>query len=290
MLRIKSNGSWQDVGGASLAELIVEGKVGGSTLTIDSAVNAPPQPLESVLRAPDLELVGWEVLNRVKRLYDLGPEGADAGWLRERVNVLKAWSWDERQSHVLRERLLWLSAFLADLTGDIDAAVRLYGLYLSEERDDWHLRVLAANNRGVLLIRDGLAEGIGDLAGAVIRLDPVPPGGNYRPNLLPAGAFNLVNVLNVCVGNDALCLEVDRALRRYATRVKLSPAEFRAWFGWTPKQPPRSESEDEEGGGRGFSARDLEPLIYRKPRQAAAFVALLGINTTGFAPNPPAAS
>ena len=250
MLRVRIDSREVEVVPVALAQMVLDGTVGRQHLTKTSD-GAAERPLEYALDPPHCEALAAELLRRLQSLYESGAARHDIDSLRARVEALSQWHWREPES---RARLLWVAAWLNELTGRIDTALEYYDAFLRVRCHESHLRRLAYNNRGVLRIRQGRREGIPDLARAAIAVDERPAGSGAGQGL-PAACFNLLNVINVALEVGALAETVDDELTDFFARLSADQTE--RWLG----SPASAETAPENTTPS--SADDSEPSAER---------------------------
>ncbi len=233
MLRVRINSHEAEVSPVSLAQLVLDGKVDRYDLTKTSA-GAAERPLEYALEPAHLEALTEELVRRLRSMYASGESIDDIDGLRQRVESLCQWHWS---APAPRARLLWVAAWLNELTGRFEAAVDCYDAFLQVRCREPHLRLLAYNNRGVLRLRLGRLEGVQDLARAALAPDRIP-GAPSRSGGLPAACFNLLNLINVACHVESLTEVVDESLSEFF--VRLSDDLKQLWLG--PESPEASEA------------------------------------------------
>jgi len=227
MLRVRIDSREVEVTPATLAQMMLDGTVGRQHLTKTSD-GAAERPLEYALDPPHCEALTAELLRRLQSMYSPDSALDDIDLLRVRVEGLSRWHWREVES---RARLLWVAAWLNELTERADAALAYYDAFLRVRCHESHLRGLAYNNRGVLRVRQGRREGIQDLAHAALGAEETGPGVEGTTGL-PAACFNLLNVINVALEVGSLAEAVDEELVDFFARL---PADQSAdWLG-TPR-------------------------------------------------------
>lgn len=207
VLSIQIDGEWVQADDQSLAEWMLDGRVDELTPTRDSTKSQAACPLIESLQPPQLEIFTHRMMERLPGMYAAGPDSISLTALRERISRLRSWNWAD---HLTRGRLEWLDAWLSELAGSVDWAVKSYDAYLRGLAQEPVLRLLAHNNRGVLRVFLRQAEGVRDLACAAI-----PPDDNIalaEDSRLPAACFNLLNFLIHALNRQPLCDQVEDVL------------------------------------------------------------------------------
>jgi len=227
MLKVQVDNSLRAVEANTLARMIFDGEVNRDTTASDETVSEQESVLERFLEQPHREAVCTELLDRLARMYVFGPNGTDPGKLRSRVVELCDWNWDDP---VIHGRLYWTAAWLEELTGSLDRAIRFYSEFLQRGLVEPRLTFLAYNNRGALRIRLGRVEGVSDLARAAVGFyrDPKKQTG-WTNTGLPAACFNLLNLMICALKSNVLTDQVERRLRQYVRH--LPDAICWRWFG-----------------------------------------------------------
>ncbi|UCD52210.1 MAG: hypothetical protein JSW27_06135 [Phycisphaerales bacterium] len=258
MLRVRIDSREVEVVPVALAQMVLDGTVGRHHLAKTSD-GAAERPLEYALDPPHCEALAAELLRRLQSMYEPGGARHDIDLLRTRVETLSQWHWREPDS---RARLLWVAAWLNELTGRLDAALEYYDTFLRVRCHESHLRRLAYNNRGVLRIRRGRREGIPDLARAAIAVEEETTGSG-RAQGLPAACFNLLNVINVALEVGGLAETVDDELVDFFARLSVDQTE--RWLG----SPTAADARPEISLPAGNS--DTEPSAKRSILRDAGY-------------------
>lgn len=237
-LSLYSGGRWVEVDPALLSCMIVEGRANMSSPVIDSSTpssSARRACLKDFLRLVHCEALSQQMLYYVQAMYEKGPKAVDACWLRDRITELAAWDWPDTVFHA---RLLWLAAWLLEVTGLSEEAVKYYDAFIHLCSPESHLRLLAHNNRGVLLVRLGKIEGIEDLARCAILMELNGQPG--PPTRLPEAAFNLLTLLSCSIYSKMLRRQVEAALTGFVATL---PSEIcEQWMGPDPAHDMRREN------------------------------------------------
>ncbi len=245
VLSIQLNDKWVALEPVAVARMMLDGELDQSTPARDLTQTDAEGPLARFLSHPHFEELGGQLLRHLHSMYLAGSAGIRPDTLRARVANLCKWDLSDR---IIRGRLWWVAGWLEELTGSFERAIQFYDLVLQQPSAETSLRLLACSNRGVLRIRLGRVEGVRDLARAAILLDPDQSASPWA-TVLPAAAFNLLNLLNVAVQSEALCDGVELVLVDFMAR--LPKVVRQEWIGPDPRQ------EDNEKGGK---RHDHEPL------------------------------
>jgi len=253
MLKIQVDGSWVAMDPATVVRRMLDGRVDRSTPAMDLTRTDAPAPLERLLQQSHFEELGARVLQGLQAMYVPGSSGVEPEDLRARVEALCKWDWTDP---IVRGRLLWTAGWLEELTGSFERALRYYDDFLQQGTRQTRLRLLAYNNRGVLRIRLGRADGVRDLGRAAICMDPDRPTPRSS-RALPAACFNLLNLLNLAIQYETLGDEVETALVDFLVRLPKSIRQ--EWLGLDPKPKP-----DQDGSGAA-SASDGAPVPAEPP-------------------------
>ncbi|MEA1952358.1 MAG: hypothetical protein U9N87_13340, partial [Planctomycetota bacterium] len=206
----------------ALAQMMLDGTVSRHHLT-KASDGAAERPLEYALDPPHCEVLAAELLRRLRSLYAPDVTSYDIDDLRVRIEALCQWHWREP---AVRARLLWVAAWLNELTDRMDAAVGYYDAFLRVRCHEAPLRLLAYNNRGVLRLRLGRSEGVADVARAAIVTEP-GDAGSERSAGLPAACFNLLNLINAAAPTGALSEIVDEELVDFFAQL---PEDLAGWW------------------------------------------------------------
>ena len=237
MLCVRIDGREVDVTPASLARLVFAGKVDRSSPSRIPGGTAE-RPLEQSVGSPHGEALTVELLSCLRRMYSPDASVIDIQELRVHVEDLCQWHW---ASPHIAARFFWTAAWLNELTDHFENAIGYYDAFLQTACGENQLRVLACNNRGGLRIRLGRLEGVQDLMRSAIlcedrATDSVPVAG------LPAACFNLLNLINACLGVEPLARVVDRELVDFFSPVSTGVRAF--WLGQEPNGADRDSGED----------------------------------------------
>lgn len=269
MLSVRIEGHEVETTPAALARLVFEGQVDRHSLAKPPA-GVAEQPLEQLLEAPHCEAVTGELHRRLRRMCSRDSSAVDLQELCTQVERLCQWRWPHPPSAA---RLFWTAAWLQELADRAKSAIELYDAFLLLPAPEPHLRLLALNNRGVLRLRQGQLDGVGDLAQAGIAdcglPFGVPPLGgkdqsdprkrgtpNHLPSSgLPEACFNLLNLIHASLGTAALQRAVDGELTDYFARL---PMDVRAWW---------LEGSDEADCGLPFGVPPLGGKDQSDPRE-----------------------
>ena len=234
MLRVRIDSREVEVMPGALAQMMLDGDVSRHHLA-KASDGAAERPLEYALDPPHCEALTGELLKRLRAMYASELAVSDIDNIRVRIEALCQWHWREPDT---RARLLWVGAWLNELAGRIDVAVTYYSNFLRLRCRESHLRLLAYNNRGVLRLRLGRREGVGDLARAAMVAEPGAKGPEYAAGL-PAACFNLLNLINAAVQTESLSEVVDEELSEFF--AQLPGAVAWRWLGGNVKRPSGSE-------------------------------------------------
>jgi len=188
--------------------MMFDGRVDLLTPTKASSQDNGQAPLTQFLRLSHYEELSDQLLHHLQAMYAGVREAVDPCWLRQRVRELCRWDWADP---VIRSRLYWTAAWLEELTGSTEESIRYYDACLQLDSAESHLRALAHNNRGALLIRSGNLDGVEDLALAAVVIE-LPPSGAEQPTTLPEACFNLLNLLNFAAQSRRLQQQVESVL------------------------------------------------------------------------------
>ncbi len=240
MLHIKmDSGSWKRLEPEAVVEGIFDGSLDHSTLARDDTEGAQ-STLSHVLGMVHFRLLSQRLLDEVGLFYcearsarkeelvdEKKREGLGLAQLRQRVAEL-AEQWDFRSTDGQRMhlRLVWLSAWLAELQERYDEAINRYSAFLALKpgRDEPGLTLLARNNSAVLKLRQGKLSALLPLAWIALL------------EYLPGACFSLLNTLNL-VCNQNLLPVVDAIMMRVLS--KLDPDNRAYWIGPDPPAPPK---------------------------------------------------
>lgn len=222
MLRVRIDSREVEVTPAALAQMMLDGQVGRHHLA-KGGDGAAERPLEFALDPSHYEALAGELLRRLRSMYSAELTACDIENVRDRVEALCQWHCSEPD---VRARLLWVAAWLNELTGRAEAALGHYDAFLRGRCREAHLRLLAFNNRGVLRLQQGRSEGVLDLARAAI----IPEQGAAEPARsagLPVACFNLLNLINVAAQTMSLSEAVDEELGGFFAQL---PEEVASWW------------------------------------------------------------
>jgi hypothetical protein len=236
-ISLYSDGRWLEVDPALLSCMIIQGRADMASPATDLSApfsSARRGCLKDFLRLVHCESLSRQMLHYVQAMYKKGPKAVDACWLRDRIRELAVWDWPDTVFHA---RLLWLAAWLLEVTGLFEEAVKYYDAFIRLCSPETHLRLLAHNNRGVLLVRLGKVEGIEDLARCAILMElneqPEPP------TRLPEACLNLLTLLNCSAYSKMLRRQVEVALTGFVATL---PSGIREqWIGPDPAHDMRQE-------------------------------------------------
>jgi len=234
MLRVRIDSREVEVTPVALAQMMLDGMVSRHHLT-KASDGAAERPLEFALDPLHCEVLAAELLRRLRSMYASDVTSYDIDDLRGRIEALCQWHWRVPE---VRARLLWVAAWLNELTGRMDAAVGYYDAFLRVRCHEVPLRLLAYNNRGVLRVRLGRGEGVADLARAAIVTEP-GGGESERSAGLPAACFNLLNLINVAAPPNALSEVVDEELVDFFAQLPEDVAGW--WLGSEARERPASD-------------------------------------------------
>ena len=239
MLSVRIEGHEVETTPAALARLVFDGKVDRHSPAKPPA-GVAEQPLEQFLEAPHCEALTGELHRRLRRMCALDSSAVDLQELCVQVERLCQWRWPNLPSAA---RFFWTAAWLHELADRAKSAIDFYDAFLLMPSCEHPLRLLALNNRGVLRLRLGRLDGIGDLARAGIadfgfRMAecglPEARGANPHSAMrtppssgLPDACFNLLNLIHVSFGASDLLRAVDGELTDFFSRL---PADLRAWW------------------------------------------------------------
>jgi hypothetical protein len=219
---------WVNASPDQVVQMMFDGRVDLPTPTKASSQDNGQGPLTQFLRLAHYEELSDQLLHHLQAMYAGVREAVDPCWLRQRVKELCRWDWADP---VIRSRLLWTAAWLEELTGSAEESIRYYNAYLQLDSGDSHLRALAHNNRGALLIRSANVEGVEDLALAAVVME-LPPSGAEHPTTLPEACFNLLNLLNSAAHSRQLGRQVESLLVEFMGGL---PRQIRErWLGPDP--------------------------------------------------------
>ena len=160
MLWVRIEGHEVETTPAALARLVFEGKVDRHS-PAKAPAGLAEQPLEQFLESPHGEALTGELHRRLRRLCSLDSSAVDMQELCTQVERLCQWRWPNLPSTA---RFFWTAAWLNELADRAKSAIDFYDAFLLMPSSEYPLRLLALNNRGVLRIRLGRLDGIGDLA------------------------------------------------------------------------------------------------------------------------------
>jgi hypothetical protein len=228
MLWVRIEGHEVETTPGALARLVFDGKVDRHS-PVKPAPGAAERPLEQSLESPHQEALTSELHRRLRLLCSLDSSAVDMQELCTQVERLCQWRWPNPP---IAARFFWTAAWLHELADRVKSALDFYDAFLLMPCHEGPLRLLALNNRGVLRIRLGRLDGVGDLAQAAIaecggnevsRVNPQSTG-------LPTACFNLLNLINISFGAADLLRAVDGELTHFFSRL---PANWRAW--WLPE-------------------------------------------------------
>ena len=162
MLSIQVDGSWVAAEPRLVVRMIIDGHIVDQlTPAKDPTQSGAQGPLSQFLQPPHFEEPGCQILQCLQSMYLTGRRRLEPTEILARVAELCKWDWTDQ---VIKGRLLWVAGWLEELTGSLRKAITYCDTYLRHPTHESHLRLLAYNNRGVLRIRLGQAEGVRDLA------------------------------------------------------------------------------------------------------------------------------
>src|SRR5690606_12639726 len=168
MLEIQVAEEWKAYEPEALARAVLDGDLVRSTQARNRSQRRGEGPLDELLDPTHFEAISRELLDRLHTLYLQGTHALETTPLRQRLENLLDWGWDDP---VIRGRVWSAAAWSEVLTGSWQSAVHLYGLFLDQPEPEPLLRLLAYNNRGVLRCRFGRPGGVLDLGRAAFSLD-----------------------------------------------------------------------------------------------------------------------
>lgn len=185
MLQIPLDSSWETLNPDEVADLILRRRLERSTPARDDARNPRVGALEQMLGPEHFDVLSRALLGQLGAIYEGVPDGLDLPSLERRVAELAGWVLTGPGERRIRLRLMWLSAWLADLMGHDDEALRRYDAFLRLEPrgDEPQLCLLARNNAAVLNLRRGSLVGLSDLVHAAV------------VSRLPGACFSLLNLV-----------------------------------------------------------------------------------------------
>jgi hypothetical protein len=263
MLCVRIDGHEVETTPASLARLVFDGKADRHN-PAKSSDGMAEQPLEQSLESPHCEALTGELHRRLQMICSLDSSAVDMQELCVQVERLCQWRWANLP---VAARFFWTAAWLNELADRSKNAIDFYDAFLLMPSHESHLRLLALNNRGVLRIRLGRLDGVGDLARAGIadlglpRIGPIGPISPIGLIGLPTACFNLLNLINVSFGASDLLQAADEELTDFFSRL---PADLRtSWLG-QPSDGERHDSPESQTDSP-HGASDADSSILRDP-------------------------
>ncbi len=195
MLQLRVQETWRHIEPTILVGLILRGKVGKRTTARDASQSNREHALEELLGTEHFKLLSQRLLAEVHAAFknDVDEESLGLDLLERRVSDLQKWKLARGPSKLLRLRMAWLWAWLAELLDrEADAAKRYdhfiqqFAKLIASEggESERALLLLATTNRAVLLLRQGDMTHLGDLVEAALR------------EILPGACLSLVNIIN----------------------------------------------------------------------------------------------